>query len=158
MGNVEQGSLMDRYRKLGSDDYPRGVRALLERPPSVFEDDAATAVPGLFASDPTLEWVPILDADSRPVALVERPSFPGEQPLLAPVTPIEPDVSPPEAARRAMERESSLRLVPFVRCDSRGRFVAIVRIERIIDTLAEHYRRGRRTTDTAPPLGIDDLL
>jgi hypothetical protein len=150
---------MDGFtRRLGTNDYPRGVRALLERPPSVFEDDAAAAAAGLFAADPRLEWVPILDGDSRPVALVGRPSAPAAQPLLAPVTFIEPDVSPPVAVRRAMERESSLRLVPFVRCDSQGRFVAIVRIERIIDALAEHFRRGRRATDVAPPLGIDDLL
>jgi hypothetical protein len=150
---------MDRFnRRPGSDDYPRGVRALLERPPSVFEDDAGAAVPRLFDADPDLEWVTILDRESRPVALVERPSSPGAQPLLAPVTTIEPDVSPPVAARRAMEREPSLRMVPFVRCDSRGRFVAIVRIEVIVDALAEHFRRGRRATDTAPPLGIDDLL
>jgi CBS domain protein len=149
---------MDRFnRRAGTDDYPRGVRALLERPPSVFEADAAAAVPKLFASDPKLEWIPILDGDSRPVALVERAAE-GAQPLLAPVNTIEPDVSPPAAARLAMEREASVRLVPFVRCDSRGRFVAIVRIERIIDALAEHYRRGRRAEDVAPPLGVDDLL
>ena len=58
---------------------------------------------------------------------------------LAGVEQVRPDKSLPDAIRRALARPSSERLVPLIRCDSRERYVAVVRVERIIAELADAY-------------------
>jgi hypothetical protein len=118
---------------------PRGVRALLERPPTVREEGWSDAALAHFQADPELEWVPVVGMDNRPVALAGRPLGLGVEPRLAGVDRVEPDLSYAQAARLAMGRAPSERLVPFLRCDSRGRYVAIVRVERIVAALADAH-------------------
>ena len=120
-------------------EEPRGVRALLERPSPVPEHGWAQAATRRFDADPALEWVPIVGTDNRPVALAGRPSVLAGEPRLAGIERVEPDLGFAEAARRAMGRTPSERLVPFVRCDSRGRYVAIVRIERLVGEIADAH-------------------
>jgi hypothetical protein len=130
---------MDRFTRGQDDDRPRTVRALLERPPSVKEKGWSAAVLELFEADPELEWVPVLGSGSRPLAIAGRPLGMNVEPRLAGVEPVEPDQSLPDAVRRAMARPASERLVPLLRSDSRERYVAIVRVERIIEELADAY-------------------
>ena len=52
---------------------------------------------------------------------------------------VEPDETLPGAVGRALARPSSERLVPLLRCDSHERYVAVVRVERIIAELADAY-------------------
>ena len=127
---------------------PRGVRALLERPPSVPESGWARAAMMRFDRYPALEWVPILGTDNRPVALAGRPFGLAAEPRLAAIQRVEPDLSFATAVRRAMARTPSERLVPFVRCDSRGRYVAIVRIERLVAELADAHARQALASPT----------
>ncbi len=130
---------MDRFSR-GSNDQPRTVRALLERPPSVKERGWSVAVLDLFDADPALEWVPVLGSGSRPLAIAGRPLGLNVEPRLAGVERLEPDMSLPDAVGRALARPASERLVPLLRCDSRDRYVAVVRVERIIAELADAYR------------------
>jgi len=129
---------MDRFSR-GQDDGPRTVRALLERPPSVKEKGWSKAVLRLFDADPALEWVPVLGSGSRPLAIAGRPLGMNVEPRLAGVEQVQPDETLPEAVRRALARPSSERLVPLIRCDSRERYVAVVRVERIIMELADTH-------------------
>jgi hypothetical protein len=112
----------------------------LERPPSVAEEGWSDAALLCFAGDAGLEWVPIVGEDNRPVALAGRPLGLDGEPRLAPVDRVEPDTNFADAAQRAMERPPSERMVPFLRCDSRGRYVAIVRVERVVAELTDAYR------------------
>jgi hypothetical protein len=129
---------MQRFSRLQDDQAgPRGVRALLERPPAVREDVWVRAALDLFRADATLEWVPIVGYDNRPVALAGRPHGLAPEPRLAAVDRIEPDLDFAGAARLAMERAPAERLVPFVHCDGRGRYVAVVRIEVLVARLAD---------------------
>jgi hypothetical protein len=73
------------------------------------------------------------------VALAGRPLGLDGEPRLAGVDRVEPDLSYAAAARLALGRPPSERLVPFLRCDSRGRYVAIVRVERIVAALADAH-------------------
>ena len=129
---------MDRFSR-GDEDQRRTVRALLERPPSVKEKGWSEAVLALFEADPELEWVPVLGSGSRPLAIAGRPLGLNVEPRLAGVEQVRPDETLPDAVRRALARPSSERLVPLIRCDSRERYVAMVRIERIIAELADAY-------------------
>lgn len=148
---------MQRFtRTRGDDSPPRFVRSLLERPPAVAEDGWADGALDQFEADPTLEWVPVLDTDNCPLALAGRPLIPGDEPRLGGVDRLEPDITLSDAARRAIERPVAERLVPFLRCDSRGHYVAIVRVERVIAELASGYDRrdpaGDDPRDTTPLL------
>ena len=129
---------MNRFTR-GHEDERRTVRALLERPPSVAEKGWSEAVLALFAADPALEWVPVLGSGSRPLAIAGRPLGLNVEPRLAGVEQVRPDETIPEASRRALARPASERLVPLIRCDSRERYVAVVRVERIIGELADAY-------------------
>ncbi len=122
-------------------DEPANVRGLLERVPAVPEDGWVDSALDHFDVDPELEWVAVVDTENRPVALAGRPLGLGGEPRLAGVDRIEPDLSLTAAARTAMARPSSERMVPFLRCDSRGRYVAVVRTEVLVAALADAHER-----------------
>ena len=129
---------MNRFSR-DHEEGQRSVRALLERPPSVKEKGWSDAVLALFEADLTLEWVPVLGSGSRPLAVAGRPLGLNVEPRLGGVERVEPDLSLPDAVRRALARPASERLVPLLRCDTRDRYVAVVRVERIIEELADAY-------------------
>ncbi len=131
---------MNRFTRGQHHDRPRAVRALLERPPAVIENGWSDAVLALFSADPLLEWVPVLGSGSRPLAVAGRPLGLNVEPRLAGVERVEPELSLPDAITRAMTRPASERLVPLLRCDSRDRYVAVVRVERIVAELAGAYQ------------------
>ncbi|MGI8845390.1 MAG: hypothetical protein ACR2HC_04335 [Thermoleophilaceae bacterium] len=133
---------MQRFTRPQAHDYsPRFVRALLERPPAVGQIGWSDSAHAHFDGDAGLEWVPILDVDNTPLALAGRPLLPGGEPRLGGIDRLEPDITISAAARRAMDRPVAERLVPFLRCDSRGRYVAIVRVELVMAELADGYDR-----------------
>jgi hypothetical protein len=123
-------------------EQPANVRWLLERVPAVAEDGWVDLALDHFDLDPGLEWVAVVDTENRPVALAGRPLGLTGEPRLAGVDRIEPDVSVTAAARAAIERPPSERMVPFLRCDSHGRYVAVVRTETLVAALAEAHERA----------------
>ena len=94
----------------------------------------------LFAADPELEWVPVAwlgqppAGGGRPPAGAERGAAAGR--LRGRCGPTRPFPRPSGARSRGPRSE---RLVPLIRCDSRERYVAVVRVERIIAELADAY-------------------
>ncbi len=131
---------MQRFIR-SQEDGPPTVRALLERPPSVPEEGWREAALARFEAHPELEWVAVLAIDSRPVALAGRPLGLGGEPPLTGIDHVDPDLDFAAAVHLAMARAPSERLVPFLRCDSRGRYVGIVRIERLVTELADAHGR-----------------
>ena len=81
----------------------------------------------------------MVGSGNRPLAVAGRPLGLNVEPRLAGIEQVRPDETLPEASRRALARPASERLVPLIRCDSRERYVAVVRVERIIDELADAY-------------------
>lgn len=130
-------------------DRGRGIRALLDRPPVVYESDARTALRQRFDAARRLEWIPVLDERNHPVAIARRPSARRGEPPLAAVMTVHPDEAASSVARRAMTRERDERLVPLACCDTSGRYVALLRVERLVEELAaipQRYARGSRVS------------
>lgn len=123
-----------------------GVHGLLERVPVAFGFEGEEAIRRLFA-DEHIDWVPVLDERSRPVAMAAKPNG-ASGPRLEDALTVEADESPAIVARRAMTRAEGSRLTPLVCCDSRGRYVAMLRVERLVETLADS------ALETAPLSGV----
>jgi EAL domain-containing protein (putative c-di-GMP-specific phosphodiesterase class I) len=89
-----------------------------------------------FADDETLEHLPVVDDMSRVIALVERGAF--ESGADGRETPmrISPTAALSDVLRRAMTRPRSDRLTPIVCCDEFGRYLGLVRVERLVEAVA----------------------
>ncbi len=90
-----------------------------------------------LGEDPALEHLPLIDEDEKVVSLVDRHAFVlGGQ---APSTPmrVSPTAATSDVLRRAMARPRAERLAPVVCCDEFGHYLGIVRIERLVDAVAD---------------------
>jgi hypothetical protein len=89
-----------------------------------------------FADDDTLDHLPVVDDMSRVIALVERGAF--ESGADGRTTPmrISPTAVLSDVLRRAMTRPRSDRLTPIVCCDEFGRYLGLVRVERLVEAVA----------------------
>lgn len=115
---------------------PSGIMQLLERPPALERDSGRDERVRAFADDPSLLHLPLVDARRRPVAILERGvAERGEDPLEE-VLVVSRSARIPELARRAMLRPPATRFHPVVCCDVQGRYVGIVRVERLVAALA----------------------
>ena len=113
-----------------------GLASLLERPPFAGEQDGDGELTALFDGDPNVSAIPVLDAQRRPIALAERDAHArGEPARVAPMI-VQPDAELVEVVRRAMTRPLAERFLPVLCCDPRGRYVGIVRVERLVEALA----------------------
>ena len=113
-----------------------GVAALLERPPAAALAGGGEAIAQVFALNPALEHVAVLDAGKRPVAIVPRRGFFGGVSRDRAPMRVELGESIASVSRRAMTRPFDERFDPVVCCDPRGRYVGVVKVERLIDGLA----------------------
>jgi EAL domain-containing protein (putative c-di-GMP-specific phosphodiesterase class I) len=94
-----------------------------------------------FAAHLELEHVVVLDAGKRPVAVVPRAGFfRGGASERGPMR-VDLRESVTGVARRAMERAAAERFDPVVCCDARGRYVGVVRVERLVEGLAALVER-----------------
>src|SRR3954454_24803904 len=127
-----------------------GVAALVERSPAASLSGGGEAIAQVFASNPELEHVAVLDAGKRPVAIVPRRGFFGGVARDRAPLRVELGESIASVSRRAMTRPFDERFDPVVCCDPRGRYVGVVKIERLVDGLAglldvENEIRQQRT-------------
>jgi EAL domain-containing protein (putative c-di-GMP-specific phosphodiesterase class I) len=112
------------------------IVALVERPPALERDSSLEERAQVFADDPALLHLPLVDARRRPVAILERGvAQRGEDPVDE-VLVVSRSARIPELARRAMLRPPATRFHPVVCCDVQGRYVGIVRVERLVAALA----------------------
>ena len=93
-------------------------------------------VQGRFATDPGLDYLPTLDSLDRPHALVRRPRIDEAGRIGLVPMKIHPGATVVQVARRAMTRATSERFAPLVYCNEEGKYVGLVRIERLIEALA----------------------
>jgi EAL domain-containing protein (putative c-di-GMP-specific phosphodiesterase class I) len=106
----------------------RGLRALLERPRVVTDTMSAYAA---FA-DPAVDLVVLCDDHQRPIAAIDDRTSP--LPLVLPDMKINVDTPPADAAARAITRADWTR--PLLCTDDAGRYVGVVRMPRLIDSLS----------------------
>lgn len=131
-------------RACGEDD----VLGLVELIPCIPRQLVADAE-AMFTSQPDLDVAVIVDDQERPVGLFTRADALAGRPWRRGVQRVGPSTGIAELAVRSMTRPASSRFDPSVCCDGRGRYVGLVRMERVVERLAERMsaRQGpaRRT-------------
>lgn len=99
--------------------------------PAVPIEGGQESVHRLFRARPHLEVVVLLDRWQRPVAVATDEDVEPQ-----PVTRVAQDALLGAVAKRAITRERGERFAPLVCTDDLGRYVGIVRIDRLLDELA----------------------
>lgn len=115
---------------------PGAIAALVELIPPHERDDDPERLTAAFDADPAVRFVPLVDERRRPVGMAERAAHARGEAPAAQVLKVPASSSIPEVAQRAMLREPETRFHPLVCCDGGGRYVGIVRIERLVSALA----------------------
>jgi EAL domain-containing protein (putative c-di-GMP-specific phosphodiesterase class I) len=111
------------------------LEGLVEPAPAAALAGGAEGIAHTFAAHLDLEHVTVLDAGKRPVAVVPRQGlFGGDARERAPMR-ADLRESLAAVARRAMERPVAERFDPIVCCDARGRYVGVVKVERLVEGL-----------------------
>lgn len=113
------------------------VAGLVEARPAIpwgapIEDLADT-----FLDDPRHDVLVLIDERSRPLALAERAALLRGEPYERPVMRVTISSPLKTVARRAAARPVMERFHPLVVCDRRGVYLGIVRVEQILDALAQ---------------------
>lgn len=109
------------------------------------EDGMSTGdIADRFLADPRHDTLVSIDLERRPVALLDRAALLRGEPYETTPMTVEPNAPLSEVARRATSRPSDERLRPLVVCDPHGRYVGIVRIERLLEALASRGPEDRR--------------
>src|SRR4051794_11361083 len=116
------------------------VAALVEPLTAVTLAGGADAIAQAFAGNAGLEHVTVLDAGKRPVAIVPRHGFFGGSAREREPMRVELGESAERVSRRAMARPFDERFDPVVCCDTRGRYVGVVKVEWLVEGLADQVR------------------
>jgi EAL domain-containing protein (putative c-di-GMP-specific phosphodiesterase class I) len=116
-----------------------GVRPLLTAVAVAFEFEGQEALRKVFSAEEAPEWVPILDDRSRPVGVA--PSRDCGDVVVKDVMVVHSHESAGAVALRAMTREPGERLTPLACCDGRGRYLALLPVERVVEQLASTHDR-----------------
>jgi len=120
---------------------PSALVALLERVAPLERDATREQRADRFAAEPGLRHLPLVDARRRPVAMLERGAAArGEEPV-GDLLVVAPSGRIPELAERAMLRPPEVRFDPIVCCDVQGRYLGLVRVERLVAALAQARER-----------------
>lgn len=112
-------------------EHKRMIRDLVETVPTVAGLADASAA---FAADVHLASVVLIDQHHRPLAVLESDA--SNLGVTSPGLRVNLDTDIIDALKRAMTRERDNRFEPLLATDNAGRFVGIVRLERMIDVVA----------------------
>ena len=110
-----------------------GVGRLIEAAPSVAGDHARAEAAALFLADPGLCEVVVVDGRARPVGLLVRDAT---DPRPRPLMRADDSDDPASLGPRMMSRPLAERFDPVAGCDEAGRYLGLIRIERIVAHLA----------------------
>lgn len=119
----------------------RTLRDLVEPVPGVANLSEASAA---FAADAGLASVVLIDTHHRPLAVLESDA--SRLGVTSPGLRVNLDTGIALALQRAMTRERGSRFEPLLATDNAGRFMGLVRLERLIDVVAS---AGRDRDETA---------
>ncbi len=118
-------------------DGERTVGSLVEARPPIPWGAPIEDLADAFLDDPRHDVVVLVDERSRPLALAERAALLRGEPYERPVMRITPSSPLKAVARRAAARPVLERYHPLVACDRRGVYLGVVRVEQLLDALAQ---------------------
>jgi EAL domain-containing protein (putative c-di-GMP-specific phosphodiesterase class I) len=138
----DMGPLEGTAVRLIADSSPvptaeRTVAPLIEARPSIPWGAPIEDVADAFLDDPRHDVLVLVDDRSRPLALADRAALLRGEAYERPVMRITAGSPLKAVARRAAARPALERYHPLVACDRRGVYQGIVRIEQILDALAQ---------------------
>jgi EAL domain-containing protein (putative c-di-GMP-specific phosphodiesterase class I) len=113
------------------------VAGLVEARPALPWGGSLEDIADTFLEDPRHDVVVLVDERNRPLALAERAALLRGEPFERPVMRITPTSPLKAVARRAVARPLMERFHPLVACDRRGVYLGIVRVEQLLDALAQ---------------------
>lgn len=113
------------------------VGALIEGRPALDWGGSLEQIADVFLEDPRNEVIVLVDERNRPLALAERAALLRGEPVERPVMRITPTSPLKAVARRAAARPMLERYHPLVACDRRGVYLGLVRVEQLLDALAQ---------------------
>jgi EAL domain-containing protein (putative c-di-GMP-specific phosphodiesterase class I) len=111
------------------------VAGLVESPIALPVETPVADLVDTLLLDPRNDFLVLTDAGHRPVALVERAAVLRAEPYERPVMWVLPDSPVNAVARRAVQRPPLERFTPLVCCDAAGRYIGLVRVERLVSAL-----------------------
>lgn len=117
------------------DAHDLGVAALVD-PVAALPFDVSLAAIVDRCLDADEDWLVLVDPGARPVRLVERAALLRSEPFEHRVAMVALGTPVAEGARLATRRPRPERFQPLVCCDGTGRYVGLVRIDRILESLA----------------------
>ncbi|MEA2296870.1 MAG: hypothetical protein QOE86_4509 [Solirubrobacteraceae bacterium] len=113
------------------------VAGLVEARPALPWGGSLEDIADAFLEDPRHDIVVLVDERNRPLAMAERAALLRGEPFERPVMRITPTSPLKAVARRAVARPLLERFHPLVACDRRGVYLGIVRVEQLLDALAQ---------------------
>lgn len=113
------------------------VSPLVEPRPPVAWGAPIEDLADAFLDDPRHDVVVLVDERSRPLALADRAALLRGEAYERPVMRITPSSPLRSVARRAAARPVLERYHPLVACDRRGVYLGVVRVEQLLDALAQ---------------------
>lgn len=113
------------------------VAALIEARPALPWGSTLEEVADAFLEDPARDVLVLVDEQARPLALAERAALLRGEPYERPIMRISPTSPQKAVARRAAARPWLERFHPLVACDRRGVYLGLVRIEQLLDAIAQ---------------------
>ena len=113
------------------------VASLVEARPALSWGATLDEIADAFLDDPRHDVIVLVDERSRPLALAERAALLRGEAYERPVMRITPTSPMKAVARRAAARPPMERFHPLVACDRRGVYLGLVRVEQLLDALAQ---------------------
>lgn len=132
--------------RAAAQDAPEGVAALLESAPAGRRANELRAI--VLSDDAPSDVAVLLDESRRPMGLLGADRARRDEPVKPTVQRVKASTSAHDLARRAMARPASDRFDPLVCCDGHGRYVGIVRVERLVERLTDRLKDTRPEADS----------
>ena len=136
---MKLSAISDSGARQGSNPGPTVASHLAERLPALPLNAAMSAMVEACLSDDSHDWIVLLDDAERPVRLVQRAAILRAEGYEFRVDAIPVDATVGAMARTAVARSHAARLRPLACCDMQGRYCGLVRIERLLEALAESF-------------------
>lgn len=127
------GHIRTRYRPAARE---LEVGSLVEAVPTLPEPVSQRALGVLFDRRPGPDYIALVDGVGKPSGLVRRDDFGRREAPVRSLMLVTREMPLAAVSRRAMSRPPARRFDPLLCCDDTGRYAGLVRIERVVDTLA----------------------
>lgn len=112
------------------------VQELAEQAPSLPAWEPVSAIMDVSLAAEEHDWVVLVDGGDHPVSLVERAALLRGEPFERHVHVAGPELSLRALAKQALGRPRADRYRPLAVCDESGRYIGLLRMERLLEAFA----------------------